>query len=107
MAWRIAGRDFLPEGPRFAALDEYVAPHDEGSGDPRVWAFGALGIQDRARHFATLYLNDIADVLRDAADPRIEFVRYAESLAMSQPTSNLWPSRWRPRRRWSIARCKN
>jgi hypothetical protein len=35
-------------------------------------------VQDRARHLATLYLNDIADVLRDAVDPRFEFVRYAE-----------------------------
>ena len=86
LAWRIAGRDFLPEGPRFAALDAYVDPHDEGGGDPLAWAFGSLGIQDRARHFATLYLNDVADVLRAAVDPRFEFVRYAESLALSQPT---------------------
>jgi hypothetical protein len=28
----------------------------------------------------------MADVLRDAVDPRFEFVRYAESLAGSQPT---------------------
>jgi hypothetical protein len=83
LAWRIAGRGFLPEGPRFAALDEYVDPD---GGDPLAWAFGALGIQDRARHFATLYLNDVADVLREAADPRFEFVRYAEALALSQPS---------------------
>ena len=77
---RIAGRVFLPEGPRFAALDAF----DDDSGDPLGWAFGALGQQDRARHLATLYLNDIADVLRDAVDPRFEFVRYGESLASSQ-----------------------
>ena len=80
---RIAGRAFLPEGPRFDALDVYVSQEGE---DPLAWAFGALGMQDRARHIATLYLNDIADVLRDAVDPRFEFVRYAESLAQSQPT---------------------
>ena len=80
---RIASRSFLPEGPRFDPLDAYVA--DDG-GDPLAWAFGALGLQDRARHLATLYLNDLADVLRDAVDPRFEFVRYAESLARSQPT---------------------
>ncbi len=80
---RICSRAFLPEGPRFAALDEYIDPD---GGDPMAWAFGALGVQDRARHLATLYLNDIADVLRDAVDPRFEFVRYAESLAQSQPT---------------------
>lgn len=83
---RIATRRFLPEGPRFAALDVYIDPGDPEGGDPLAWAFGALGLHDRARHLATLYLNDIADVLRDAVDPRFEFVRYAESLAMSQPS---------------------
>ncbi len=82
LAQRIASRRFLPEGPRFSALDEYTSP--EG-GDPLAWAFGALGIHDRARHFATLYLNDLADVVRQGIDPRFEFVRYAESLAASQP----------------------
>jgi len=52
--------------------------------DPLAWAFGALGTHDRARHVATLFLNDIADVLRDAVDPRFEFVRYGEQLAASQ-----------------------
>ena len=83
LSHRIAGRGFLPEGPRFAALDAY----DDGeSADPLAWAFGALGQQDRARHLATLYLNDLADVLRDAVDSRFEFVRYGESLAGSQAT---------------------
>jgi radical SAM superfamily enzyme YgiQ (UPF0313 family) len=80
---RIGSRNFLPEGSRFESLDVYIDP--EG-GDPLAWAFGALGVQDRARHLATLYLDDIADVLRDAVDPRFEFVRYAESLALSQPS---------------------
>ncbi len=83
LSHRIAGRGFLPEGPRFASLDAY---DDDGSGDPLAWAFGALGQQDRARHLATLYLNDLADVLRDAVDSRFEFVRYAEQLAGSQAT---------------------
>lgn len=83
LAHRICTRQFLPEGPRFRSLDVYV---DDDGGDPLAWAFGALGLQDRARHLATLYLNDLADVLREAVDPRFEFVRYAESLATSQPT---------------------
>ncbi len=81
LAHRIASRQFLPEGPRFDSLDVYV---DEEGGDPLAWAFGALGLSDRAKHIATLYLNDLADVLRDAIDSRFEFVRYAESLAASQ-----------------------
>ena len=86
LSHRIAGRGFLPEGPRFAALDAYG---DSDAPDPLSWAFGALGQNDRARHLATLYLNDLADVLRDAIDPRFEFVRYAESLASSQPSFEL------------------
>ena len=80
---RINGREFLPEGPRFQSLDAY---DDEDSGDSLGWAFGALGSQDRARHLATLYLNDLSDVIKDAVDNRFEFVRYAESLASSQPS---------------------
>ncbi|HAV75472.1 MAG TPA: radical SAM protein [Limnobacter sp.] len=83
LAHRINSRAFLPEGPRFEALDVYV---DEEGGDPLAWAFGALGAQDKARHLATLYLNDLADVIADAIDERFEFVRYAESLAGSQPS---------------------
>lgn len=83
LAHRINSRAFLPEGPRFEALDVYV---DEDGGDPLAWAFGALGAQDKARHLATLYLNDLADVIADAIDERFEFVRYAESLAGSQPS---------------------
>jgi hypothetical protein len=88
LAHRIAARGLLPEGPRFAALDVYedVALGEDGGDDPLAWAFGALGVQDKARHLATLYLNDLADVLRDAVDVRFEFVRYAESLASSQPS---------------------
>ena len=85
LSHRINTRDFLPEGPRFFSFDAY---DDEDSADPLAWAFGALGSHDRARHLATLYLNDLSDVLRDAVDDRFEFVRYAESLASSQPTFN-------------------
>ncbi|HSW18714.1 MAG TPA: radical SAM protein, partial [Ramlibacter sp.] len=83
LAHRITGRGFLPEGPRFAALDGFG---DDEADDPLGWAFGALGSTDRARHLATLYLNDLADVLRDAVDERFEFVRYAESLSAAQPS---------------------
>ena len=81
LAHRIVSRQFLPEGPRFQSLEAYS---DET--DPLAWAFGALGNHDRARHLATLFINDLADVLREAVDPRFEFVRYAERLAASEPS---------------------
>lgn len=89
LAHRIASRTFLPEGPRFEAIEAQLlalgqAAEDKEDEDPLAWAFGALGVQDKARHIATLFLNDIADVLRHTLDARFEFVRYAESLSSSQ-----------------------
>ena len=82
LAHRIATRLFLPEGPRFQVVEGFAG---EAGEDPLGWAFGALGVQDRARHLATLFLEDLADAVRDAADPRFEFARYGESLALRQP----------------------
>ena len=85
LAHRINSRAFLPEGPRFAQVDVGI-PGQEDEPDPLAWAFGTLGSQDRARHLATLFLNDVADAVRDAIDPRCEFVRYGEKLAARSPT---------------------
>ena len=85
LAHRISARGYLPEGPRFQTLNQVADDPDEGGSlDALGWAFGALGLQDRARHLATLYLNDLADMIREAVDPRFQFVRYGEQLATSQ-----------------------
>ena len=79
LAMRIAGRAFLPEGPRFASLDA-----ESGDGEELLgWAFGELGVTDRARHLASLFVDDLADVIRDGIDPRFELSRYGEKLASS------------------------
>lgn len=83
LATRIADGTFLPVGPRFRALDAFAA---DGEADPLGWAFGALGVQDRAKHLASLYIDDIADAIRDGIDPRFELSRYGEKLAASAPT---------------------
>ncbi|MBL8947427.1 MAG: radical SAM protein [Myxococcales bacterium] len=77
LALRIVGRTFLPEGPRFAALE---ADDDD---DVLAWAFGALGLADRAKHLASLYIDDLADAIREGVDPRFELSRYGERLASS------------------------
>ena len=77
LALRIVGREFLPEGPRFAAL--------EGDDDTLAWAFGGLGSADRAKHLASLFIDDIADAVRDI-EPSFELSRYGESLAASAPS---------------------
>jgi len=87
LALRIAGRAFLPEGPRFAALREPTASTPDGeSDDPLAWAFGALGTHDKAVHLASLYLDDLVDAIREGVDNRFDLARYGESLAASAPT---------------------
>ena len=81
MAPRIAGRRYLCEGPRFANVGPQG--HEE---EYLNWAFGNMGVLDRARYFATLFLEDVADAIRDGIDPHFDFARYGESLAQSQPS---------------------
>ncbi len=80
LAYRIGSDDFLPQGPRFQVLAQYEQVGGlEG-------AFGALGIQDKAQHLASLYIDDLADVIREGIDSRFELSRYAEKLAASAPS---------------------
>lgn len=71
LAHRIAARGFLPEAERFAQLDDLQ------------WAFGSMGVQDRAKHLATLYLEDLSDLIKETVDEHFGFSRYAESLGRS------------------------
>ncbi|WP_417354952.1 B12-binding domain-containing radical SAM protein [Flavobacterium sp.] len=67
----ICQEDFLPEASRFVQLEELD------------WAFGSMGTQDKAKHLATLYLEDISDLIVDCIDPHFGFSRYAERLGRS------------------------
>jgi radical SAM superfamily enzyme YgiQ (UPF0313 family) len=83
LALRIAGRTLLPEGPRFAAIDQGPGA---GEPDPLGWAFGGLGVADRAKYLASLYIDDLADTIREGISPDFELARYGERLAASAPT---------------------
>ncbi len=80
LALRIAERRWLPEGPRFEAI---AGGQGDDDTDPLAWAFGALGVGDRAKHVASLYLDDLADMIRDGIDPNLGLSRYAERLAIA------------------------
>ena len=71
LAHFIASRNFLPEADRFKQIDD------------SSWAFGKMGIQDKAKHFATMYLEDLSDFIKECIDPHFGFSRYAEKLARS------------------------
>lgn len=71
LARQICSRGFLPEAGRFSQLDDLA------------WAFGTMGLQDKAKHFATMYLEDLADFIKETTDIHFGFSRYAERLGRS------------------------
>jgi hypothetical protein len=71
LALQICQDGFLPEASRFSQLDEMD------------WAFGTMGTQDKAKHLATLYLEDISDFIVECVDEHFGFSRYAERLGRS------------------------
>src|SRR5437773_6157124 len=71
LAPRVCLGCFLPQGPRFAHADE---PNG---------AFGTLGTTDRARYLATLYLEDLADLVHETITPQFALSRYAEQVGLS------------------------
>lgn len=71
LAYLIAGRDYLPEASRFAQTDDLT------------WAFGSMGIQDKAKHIATMFLEDLSDLIKECVDEHFGFSRYAEKLGRS------------------------
>jgi radical SAM superfamily enzyme YgiQ (UPF0313 family) len=75
MALRIAARTLLPEGPRFLPLREHAE---------LLGSFGSLGVQDKAKYLASLYIDDLTDVIHHGIDQNFYLAKYAESLAASQ-----------------------
>jgi len=71
LAHSIAQDGFLPEASRFSQLEDLD------------WAFGSMGLQDKAKHLATLYIEDIADLITECVDEHFGFSRYAERLGRS------------------------
>lgn len=68
IAHLICKRNFLPEASRFEQTNDLS------------WAFGIMGTQDKAKHLATLYLEDLSDLIKHCIDPYFGFSRYAERL---------------------------
>jgi hypothetical protein len=73
---RILSRKFLPEGPRFSSLDNADTTNPAHAMTEHEWAI----------LLASLYLDDLADAIRDGVDSRFELARYGEKLAASAPS---------------------
>ena len=71
LARQICAGNFLPQASRFDQLDDME------------WAFGSMGMQDKAKHLATLYLEDLSDFIVECVDENFGFSRYAERLGRS------------------------
>ncbi len=71
LAHFISTRNFLPEASRFEQIDDLK------------WAFGTMGKLDMAKHIATMYLEDLSDLIKENIDEHFGFSRYAESLGRS------------------------
>lgn len=74
LAHAIVQEDYLPRASRFEQLEELE------------WAFGTMGIQDKAKHLSTLYLEDLSDLIVETVDSNFGFSRYAERLGRSAHT---------------------
>ena len=70
-ARQICTDNFLPRASRFEQLDDMD------------WAFGSMGMQDKAKHIATLYIEDLSDFIVECIDDNFGFSRYAERLGRS------------------------
>ncbi len=70
LAPHLARTGFLPEGPRFAAQ-----PPQENS--------RSTSPSDKARHRATLYIEDLTDLLHETVAPHLFLNRYAEQIAQA------------------------
>lgn len=71
LARQLCTDSFLPRASRFDELDDME------------WAFGTMGLQDRAKHLATLFLEDLSDFIVACVDANFGFSRYAEQLGRS------------------------
>ncbi len=67
----LCNETFLPRASRFDSMPDLE------------WSFGNIGVNDKARFLATLYIEDIGDLIKEAVTPYFGFSRYAEKLGMS------------------------
>ncbi len=71
-AHKILEQDFLPFGHRLEKVNANIQ-----------WAQGDSGIMDKAKHYGTLFIEEIGDFIQTNVDEFFSFTRYAEQIATS------------------------
>ncbi|WP_159018177.1 B12-binding domain-containing radical SAM protein [Algibacter sp. L3A6] len=76
-AYKILKDDFLPQGHRLKHVNNKIE-----------WAAGDVGIIDKAKHYATLFIEEIGDFIQANVDEFFAFTKYAEQIATSASSFN-------------------
>ena len=72
-AYQLLHKGFLPQSHRCQKL----------RAEDLDFAFGNLGVLDKAKHMATLFVEELGDFIRANVDEFFSFTRYAEQIATS------------------------
>jgi radical SAM superfamily enzyme YgiQ (UPF0313 family) len=73
LAYRIVGDNFIPQGESFTRqINESEA-------------FGYFGLQDKAKYYSSLMIDDLTAIIRKTITPHFGLSRYAENIAVSPP----------------------
>lgn len=62
--------DFLPNGHRLSKVNRAI-----------IWAAGDIGVIDKAKHYGTLFIEEIGDFIQSNVDEFFAFTKYAEQIA--------------------------
>ena len=71
-AYQLLNASFLPQAHRSEVDEEELA-----------YAFGNLGVLDKAKHLATLFIEELGDFISANVDEFFAFTKYAEQIATS------------------------
>ncbi|PWH87217.1 B12-binding domain-containing radical SAM protein [Brumimicrobium oceani] len=69
-AHKILADGFLPQGHRLSNMNTEIK-----------WADGEIGIIDKAKHYATLFVEEIGDFIQANVDEFFAFTKYAEQIS--------------------------
>ncbi len=79
LAYQLSKYEQFPVGPKFKVALESMLEHNYLD-----FAFGTMGIQDRAKYFSTLFIEDISELITSTIDHNFSLSRYAEKISASQ-----------------------